>query len=1017
MMELTQRRGSSSNFQRFQIDMKMLNEICENIKTAIVHGRTDIIRSILDTCDSNASNGEVTKDRLLNSKIIPEGTFLLLATQLNQADVVRNLLSSGADPNICNAFQSVTNEAIKQIYVDELLRATASSDVNRVKQILDAGVDVNCVDTKETKNSPLHWAACYGTGNVIKFLIDRGARVNAVNSCGATPLHDAISRGAKDVCSELINNGADVNIEPHKGNFAGKSALKLAQTKPDILELINLKLKKNEEEEDGESLKREEITKLLNNSDGSDQIDVKNIDLQIFKSGKNHVMYNSSYDFENIIMESSSSLSPPPQQQQNDNNNRKRHVSESCLDGKMRMGKNFSVSRSSSLEMLPKIEEAREVIEILSGTHLKSSSSSTSCQQELFTDSCLNLLWPRPQKITKFSEPGFVPQKQLHISVLQGTESIHKILDVWEISVPALLTLGYSVKIGDVQPSFGKFSSSPIECTVNGNLFSRSDTYQIHINSSKVHITANSLRGLHYSILTFTQMLKLSENSVLPSVLIHDYGCLRHRGVLLDISPRGRIPNLEFLFSIIETLSSLKINYLHLYTRLLPSNEWQLCYSKREMVAIDRKAQDRFINLVPVLDVDDNFTGEGLESMWQSFQEILTCFPNLTYVHIGPRLTALLIQTKEITEELDDTTSSCSNSINNQSIHNESYCLGSNLGFHRLWPTSATLIVCANSLRGIKNFVPRNVILMEYGFQADYDFKTWSKAFQNQGGIMGFCPGTASWNSLSGCPEAAVCNIYSAVTAAVEENAVGIVVAHWSGSYHLTPHPFSSTGFLVGAGLSWNPKTPLDYFNSMLGELLDSHILLDSSGILGKIILELGHIETYVLRCSRNQSLLNVSQLPDQEGTALYKLLTDSDNVNLEHFSLDIFAKISKYLKKCQKELFKVKLSCNFGEMIIQEILLSVDLMLTACRIGRALLTVGVNPNSNMGLTVINLGIENLPLTFRTDIANKLLAHIEQYKGTWLQRHLPAGLQTSLLILTSALHRFFPSDNHSDDYS
>lgn len=28
----------------------MLNEICDNIKTAIVHGRTDIIRSILDTC-------------------------------------------------------------------------------------------------------------------------------------------------------------------------------------------------------------------------------------------------------------------------------------------------------------------------------------------------------------------------------------------------------------------------------------------------------------------------------------------------------------------------------------------------------------------------------------------------------------------------------------------------------------------------------------------------------------------------------------------------------------------------------------------------------------------------------------------------------------------------------------------------------------------------------------------------------------------------------------------------------
>ena len=60
-------------------------------------------------------------------------------------------------------------------------------------------------------------------------------------------------------------------------------------------------------------------------------------------------------------------------------------------------------------------------------------------------------------------------------------------LDVWEISRPALLALGYIVKIGDVQPSCGKFSSSPIECTVNSNLFFHQDAYQIHINSNKVN--------------------------------------------------------------------------------------------------------------------------------------------------------------------------------------------------------------------------------------------------------------------------------------------------------------------------------------------------------------------------------------------------------------------------------------------------------------------------------------------------------------------------------------------------
>lgn len=62
----------------------------------------------------------------------------------------------------------------------------------------------------------------------------------------------------------------------------------------------------------------------------------------------------------------------------------------------------------------------------------------------------------------------------------------------------------------------------------------------------------------------------------------------------------------------------------------LVNNNKNLYLYFSEMIAIDRRAQDRFITLVPVLDVDDNVTGENLESMWQTFQEILTCFPNLT---------------------------------------------------------------------------------------------------------------------------------------------------------------------------------------------------------------------------------------------------------------------------------------------------------------------------------------------------------------------------------------------------
>ena len=41
------------------------------------------------------------------------------------------------------------------------------------------------------------------------------------------------------------------------------------------------------------------------------------------------------------------------------------------------------------------------------------------------------------------------------------------------------------------------------------------------------------------------------------------------------------------------------------------------------------------------------------------------------------------------------------------------------------------------------------------------------------------------------------------------------------------------------------------------------------------------------------------------------------------------------------------------------------------CRIGRGILVAGSNPNSNMGLTAINLGVANLSPTLKTDAANR----------------------------------------------
>lgn len=43
-----------------------------------------------------------------------------------------------------------------------------------------------------------------------------------------------------------------------------------------------------------------------------------------------------------------------------------------------------------------------------------------------------------------------------------------------------------------------------------------------------------------------------------------------------------------------------------------------------------------------------------------------------------------------------------------------------------------------------------------------------------------------------------------------EQDSIGIIVAHWSGSHHLTSHTFAWVGYLIAAGLSWNPNTSVN---------------------------------------------------------------------------------------------------------------------------------------------------------------------------------------------------------------
>ncbi|GAB6027077.1 hypothetical protein CHUAL_013803 [Chamberlinius hualienensis] len=66
--------------------------------------------------------------------------------------------------------------------------------------------------------SPLHWAAMEGRINIVEILINRGARVNALNMGDDTALHLAASLGHRDVVSLLLRNDAIISPVNEHGN-------------------------------------------------------------------------------------------------------------------------------------------------------------------------------------------------------------------------------------------------------------------------------------------------------------------------------------------------------------------------------------------------------------------------------------------------------------------------------------------------------------------------------------------------------------------------------------------------------------------------------------------------------------------------------------------------------------------------------------------------------------------------------------------------------------------------------
>ena len=108
------------------------------------------------------------------------------------------------------------------------------SDVFKPKSNEDILANLNNMDKNQLK-SLLFNSAAKGIVNNIKYLINAGVDINVVNTEGLTPLHVAAWCGQLNVVEELLKAGADVNT---KDFFGGTPLLFVSEKHKDIKDLL-----------------------------------------------------------------------------------------------------------------------------------------------------------------------------------------------------------------------------------------------------------------------------------------------------------------------------------------------------------------------------------------------------------------------------------------------------------------------------------------------------------------------------------------------------------------------------------------------------------------------------------------------------------------------------------------------------------------------------------------------------------------------------------------------------------
>jgi len=523
------------------------------------------------------------------------------------------------------------------------------------------------------------------------------------------------------------------------------------------------------------------------------------------------------------------------------------------------------------------------------------------------------------------------------------------------------------------------------------------ESYTLDITRAGVEIVAPSPRGIFYGVCTLRQIIR-QRGAVLPALRIADAPDFPNRGVLWDIS-RSKAPKLETLFDFIDLLATWKINQIQLYTehtfayrkhRVVWENASPL--TAEDILKLDMFCQARYIELVP------NQNSFGHMHRWLRHPEYLYLaelpegFTDTKIYWFAPAPfglnptdpRALEFLRGLYDELLPNFSARCFNVGLDETIDlglGKSKAEVQARGSGAVYLDFLKKIHALVSARGktmmfwgdiIINHpeliaqLPRDVIAMEWGYEADHPFAEHCAQFANAGIPFYVCPGTSSWISILGRTDNAIENIRSATENGLKQGAIGVLTTDWGDWGHWQMLPISYLGLAYGAAMSWGVETNRDV---NLSRALDLFAFRDEAGVMGRAAYELGNV----------YRALGV-YYPNASGLArvMYKSLADIRAI--EGQTRAGFQRALRAIDKAAEPLVRAEMAQRDGKLIRREFEFSARLARHGAR--RGILAFEKNGKRAAEL--------------KRNLDKDLRALIKEYKTLWDARNRPGGFEESV---------------------